>query len=164
MLLFVHWENVLSTALSCKTLVMTSSLLSLLDCHDINDSNSATTLRLCSYSLFFCQLGQDVVYPVYVNCCHIKKSHRNSKRHNKLIFVKLLDLCEFIYRLLFLEKGTPFRPEWVHYQTLSVDGALEPRQRCTEGTEQVPLGHRAVGADGNKSQPPAEQGHQIKLC
>lgn len=146
MLLFVHWENVLS-AVCChaKTLVMTSSLLSLLDCHDINDSKSATTLRLCSYSLFFCQLGQDVVYPVYVNCCHIKKSHRNSKRHNKLIFVKLLDLCTFIYRLLFLEKGTLFRPEWVHYQTLSVDGALEPRQRCTEGKGAGPVRSQSCG-------------------
>lgn len=47
-----------------KILVMTSSLLSLLDCHDVNDSNSATTLRLCSYSFFFCQLGQGVVEPV----------------------------------------------------------------------------------------------------
>lgn len=36
-----------------KILVMTSSLLSLLDCHDVNDSNSATTLRLCSYFFFF---------------------------------------------------------------------------------------------------------------
>lgn len=90
-----------------KTLVMTSSLLSVLDCHDVNDRNSATTLRLCSYS-FFCQLGQGVVYPVYVNCCHIKKSHRNSKRHNKLIFVKPLDRCKFIYRLFDDEKKEPF--------------------------------------------------------
>lgn len=91
-----------------KTLAITSSLLSLLDCHDVNDGNSATILRLCSFSLFFCQLGQGVVYPVYVNCCHIKKSHINSKRHNKLIFVKLLDLCNFISTLFLRTNGTCF--------------------------------------------------------
>lgn len=92
-----------------KTLAITSSLLSLLDCHDVNDGNSATILRLCSFSLFFfCRLGQGVVYPVYVNCCHIKKSHINSKRHNKLIFVKLLDLCNFISSLFLRTNGTCF--------------------------------------------------------
>lgn len=35
-----------------KTLAITSSLLSLLDCHDVNDGNSATILRLCSFSFF----------------------------------------------------------------------------------------------------------------
>lgn len=98
------WMLVSSSTVECArhgavmqthSCVMTSSPLSLLSCHDVNDGNSARTLRLCSCFFFvvvlFYQHGQGVVYPVYVNCCHTKKSHINSKRHNKLIFVKWQD-------------------------------------------------------------------------
>lgn len=41
-----------------KTLAITSSLLSLLDYLDVNDGNSATILRLCSFSFFFVNLAK----------------------------------------------------------------------------------------------------------
>lgn len=67
--------------------------LFLLGCHDVSDGNSARTLRLCSFCLlfFFSTWPRCCLPSVYVNCCHTKKSHINSKRHNKLIFVKWQD-------------------------------------------------------------------------
>lgn len=82
-------KNVLGTVLSCKYIcVMTSSNLSVLGCHDVNDGNAAETLRLCTF--MFSTWPRCCLPSVRVNSCHTKKSHINSKRHNKLIFVKLL--------------------------------------------------------------------------
>lgn len=80
----------MSSAWCCHTknnCVMTSSLLSLLGYHDVNDGNAGRTLRLCCFMfLFFFSTWPRCCLPsVYVNSCHTKKSHINSKRHNKLL-------------------------------------------------------------------------------
>lgn len=64
-----------------------------------------------------------------------------------------------------------------HYHHSSLEGALEPRLQGAQLAAVLTLhgggrgrgaggpcrSWRAVGAEGNKSQPPAEQGHQIKV-
>lgn len=107
-------KNVLGTVLSCKYIcVMTSSNLSVLGCHDVNDGNAAGTLRLCTF--MFSTWPRCCLPSVRVNSCHTKKSHINSKRHNKLIFVKLLGFIFIPLKMNFNGLKFPLRKHNIKY-------------------------------------------------
>ena len=69
----------MSSAWCChttNTCVMTSSLQSLLGCHDVNDGDAGRTLRLCCFNVFFVlffQHGQGVVYPLFMSTLVIQR-------------------------------------------------------------------------------------------
>lgn len=82
--------------------------------------------------------------------------------------------CHACQRYTFYSKA---KRHTQHCHGSSVEGDLEPwlqgASTCLEGRRMVGGGGRGgwscrswrtVGAEGHKSQPPAEQGHQIKVC
>lgn len=89
--------------------------------------------------LFFQTWPRCCLPSVYVNSCHTKKSHINSKRHNKLL---LWDYGLFFFISFFFvgakmhknytvgkrieSSDTLRRSKSSHYHDVSVEGALEP--------------------------------------
>jgi len=160
-----------------KTCVMTSSFLSLLGCHDVSDGIAGRTLRLCRLTFFvFFPTWPTCCRPsVYVNSCHTKKSHINSKRHNKLLlweywtFYCIFFLKWFYFTEIFCRQCRAFNYSNQSLPRLSSRGssctvtagsAACSSVHCMEEKSRVCWSWRAMA---NKLQPPAGQGHQIKV-
>lgn len=127
---FGQWVNVLSMVLLHKmSCVTTSSFLSLLGCQDVSDSNAGRKLRLCCFMCFFLSRWQTCCQSsVYFNSCHTKKSHINSKRHNKLL---LWEFWTSLLRIFFPFSRSSLTPhannvEGLHscFWVKAVEGAL----------------------------------------
>lgn len=134
---------------------------------------------LCFY-FFFPTWPRCCLPSVCVNSCHKKKSHINCKRHNKLIFVKLLDFLfnfsspskivfhdqTFSLMQMKYNNAVPWcvsrGSSWPMAAGCTARSRVHPAWTISEGGSF--RSWRAVGAEANKSQPSAEQGHQIEVC
>lgn len=100
---------------------------------------------------------------VYVNCCHTKKSHINSKRHNKLL---LWECWTFYYTSCCRENALASC-----YPVVAAERAVALSLQTMLHAAVFILwrrGARALQKQGramaNKLQSLADQGHQIKVC